>query len=68
MPCPGQASGRRGHETAKGLAVQSLPIPSLDGIGQAVDQDAVWNTATRDIPEVLVKIAPLLPQPPGTPP
>jgi uncharacterized protein with HEPN domain len=31
-----------------------------------VDLDEVWNTATRDVPEVLVKIAPILPQQPGT--
>jgi uncharacterized protein with HEPN domain len=28
----------------------------------AVDLDEVWNTATRDVPEVLIKIEPLLPQ------
>ena len=28
----------------------------------AVDLDEVWNTATHDIPGVLVKITPLLPQ------
>jgi uncharacterized protein with HEPN domain len=33
-----------------------------------VDLDEVWNTATRDVPEVLVKIAPLLPQQRGTSP
>lgn len=33
-----------------------------------IDLDEVWNTAGRDVPEVLVKIAPLLPEPPGTPP
>jgi len=33
-----------------------------------IDLDEVWNTASRDVPEVLVKIAPLLPEPPGTPP
>jgi uncharacterized protein with HEPN domain len=34
----------------------------------AVDLDEVWNTATHDVPEVLAKIAPLLPQQPGTSP
>jgi uncharacterized protein with HEPN domain len=34
----------------------------------AVDLDEVWNTATRDVPEVLVKIGPMLPQQPGTSP
>lgn len=29
----------------------------------AVDLDEVWMTASRDIPEVLTKITPLLPQP-----
>lgn len=28
----------------------------------AVDLDEVWNTASRDIPEVLAKLTPLLPQ------
>jgi uncharacterized protein with HEPN domain len=31
----------------------------------AIDLDEVWNTATRDVPEVLIKIEPLLPQQPG---
>jgi len=30
-----------------------------------VDLDEVWNTVRQDIPEVLNKITPLLPQPPG---
>lgn len=30
----------------------------------AVDLEEVWNTATRDIPQVLTKILPLLPQRP----
>ena len=34
----------------------------------AIDLDEVWNTATRDVPEVLAKIAPILPQQPGTSP
>jgi uncharacterized protein with HEPN domain len=32
----------------------------------AVDLEEVWKTATRDVPEVLIKLEPLLPQPPGT--
>ena len=32
----------------------------------AVDLEEVWKTATRDIPEVLIKLEPLLPQPPST--
>jgi uncharacterized protein with HEPN domain len=28
----------------------------------AVDLDEVWNTATRDVPQVLIKIKPLLPR------
>jgi len=31
----------------------------------AVDLDEVWQTASRDVPEVLIKLAPLLPQLPG---
>ena len=30
-----------------------------------VDLEEVWNTTTRDIPEVLTKIIPLLPHPPA---
>jgi uncharacterized protein with HEPN domain len=30
-----------------------------------VDLDEVWNTVSQDIPEVLTKITPLLPQRPG---
>ena len=29
-----------------------------------IDLEEVWNTATRDVPEVLVKLEPLLPRPP----
>jgi len=29
-----------------------------------VDLDEVWNTVIRDIPDVVIKITPLLPQPP----
>jgi uncharacterized protein with HEPN domain len=32
----------------------------------AVDLEEVWKTATRDMPEVLIKLEPLLPQRPGT--
>src|SRR5262245_27336580 len=32
----------------------------------AVDQEEVWRTATRDVPEVLIKLEPLLPPPPDT--
>jgi uncharacterized protein with HEPN domain len=32
----------------------------------AVDLEEVWKTATRDVPEVLIKLEPLLPKPPGT--
>jgi uncharacterized protein with HEPN domain len=31
----------------------------------AIDLDEVWKTATRDVPEVLIKIEPLLPRRPG---
>ena len=31
----------------------------------AVDLEEVWKTATHDVPEVLIKLEPLLPQPPG---
>jgi uncharacterized protein with HEPN domain len=34
----------------------------------AVDLDEVWKTATRDVPEVLSKIQPLLPMQPGESP
>ena len=30
-----------------------------------VDLDEVWKTATRDVPEVLIKLEPLLPRRPG---
>jgi uncharacterized protein with HEPN domain len=33
----------------------------IHGYG-AVDLDEVWNTAARDMPEVLIKIEPILPQ------
>jgi uncharacterized protein with HEPN domain len=32
----------------------------------AVDLEEVWKTATHDVPEVLIKLEPLLPQRPGT--
>lgn len=31
-----------------------------------VDLDEVWNTVSRDIPDVLTRLTPLLPQHPGT--
>jgi uncharacterized protein with HEPN domain len=31
----------------------------------AVDMEEVWKTATRDVPEVLIKLEPLLPRLPG---
>jgi uncharacterized protein with HEPN domain len=31
----------------------------------AVDLEEVWRTATRDVPEVLIKLEPLLPRLPG---
>ena len=31
----------------------------------AVDLDEVWKTATHDVPEVLIKLEPLLPRRPG---
>jgi uncharacterized protein with HEPN domain len=31
----------------------------------AIDLDEVWKTATRDVPEVLIKIEPLLPRRPS---
>jgi uncharacterized protein with HEPN domain len=31
----------------------------------AIDLDEVWKTATRDVPEVLIKIEPLRPRRPG---
>jgi uncharacterized protein with HEPN domain len=31
----------------------------------AIDLDEVWKTATRDVPEVLIKLEPLLPRRPG---
>jgi uncharacterized protein with HEPN domain len=34
----------------------------------AIDLDEVWNTATRDVPEVLSKIEPLLPPQPDRSP
>jgi uncharacterized protein with HEPN domain len=34
----------------------------------AIDLDEVWNTATRDVLEVLIKIEPLLPQQPDESP
>jgi uncharacterized protein with HEPN domain len=37
------------------------PIHGYD----AVDLDEVWKAATRDVPEVLSKIQPLLPKQPG---
>ena len=30
-----------------------------------VDLEEIWKTATCDVPEVLIKLEPLLPQPPG---
>ena len=32
----------------------------------AVDLEEVWKTAIRDVPEILIKLEPLLPQPRGT--
>ena len=31
----------------------------------AIDLDEVWKTATHDVPEVLIKLEPLLPRQPG---
>jgi uncharacterized protein with HEPN domain len=31
----------------------------------AVDLEGVWQTATRDVPEVLIELEPLLPRLPG---
>jgi uncharacterized protein with HEPN domain len=47
-----------------------LPWPPITGMRDhlihgydAVDLDEVWNTATSNVPDVLAKITPLLPQP-----
>lgn len=49
-----------------------LPWPSMAGMRDhlihgydVVDLDEVWKTATRDVPEILIKIEPLLPRRPG---
>jgi uncharacterized protein with HEPN domain len=49
-----------------------LPWPLLAGMRDhlmhgydAVDLDEVWKTASRDVPEVLRKLQPLLPKQPG---
>jgi uncharacterized protein with HEPN domain len=49
-----------------------LPWPLMAGMRDhlihgydAVDLDEVWKTATSDVPEMLIKIEPLLPRRPG---